>query len=136
MSYNDERSYINFTLAAQNIVSTASNAVVAGATVALLPIAEPTYICSVAGVATANVASLPAANGRFFVVVGTNTTTGGLTVPYAQSSASSGMSTFIPPVFCAAGSAFTVGLICTGTASATESACATTGVVGLGPQYV
>lgn len=135
MAYNDFRSYINSSLAAQNIIATASGQIVAGGTVALLPIAEATFICSVAGVATAT-PSAPPAGATFFVLVGTNTTTSVMKAAYAQSSASSGYGTFIPPVSVAAGSAFSVGIVATGTASATETAAATTLIVGVAPQYV
>lgn len=135
MAYDNVRSYINSSLAAQNIVATASGQIVAGGTVALLPIAEATYICSVAGVASAT-PTAPPAGVTFFVLVGTATSTSTMKVAYAQSSASSGYGTFIPPVAVAAGSAFSVGVVATGTASATETAAATTLIVGVAPQFV
>lgn len=136
MSYDDRRSYIGpATLAAQNIVSTASGAIVAGATVSLLPVAEASFITSVGGVASAT-PSTPPAGVKFFVLVGTSTTTASMTIAYAQSSASSGFGTFVPAIAVAAGSAYSVGLVATGTASATETAAATTFIVGLAPQFV
>lgn len=140
MAYTDVRSYIGpFTIAAQNAVSTASGAIVAGGTTQLLPASEATFLCSIAGVVSAT-PTTPPAGVKFFVVVGTNTTTGQITPSpastLAQSSASSAYNTFIPSVALAGGSAFTIGLVCTGTASATETIGATSVIVGLAPQFV
>jgi len=62
MSYDDRRSYLGTaTLAAQNVVMTASNAVAPGtATTANFPIAEATFLCSIAGVLTATPSNFPA----------------------------------------------------------------------------
>ena len=135
MAYDSIRSYLGtFTMAAQNAVSTASGAIVAGtATVVNIPIAEPTWLCSVAGVVTATPSSFPA-GVKPFVVIGTTTATGPTAI--AQSSGSSAYSTFVPSVAIPSGSVITVGLVSTGTASATQTIGATTVVVGIGPQFV
>lgn len=139
MAYTDIRSYLGGTIAAQNVVSTASGAIVAGATTLLLAANEPTFICSVGGVVTAT-PTAPPAGVKFFVVVGTSTTTGAATPApastLAQSSGSGAYNTFIPSVALTGGQPFTVGLVSTGTASATETIGATTVNVGLSPQYV
>lgn len=134
MSYNDQRAYIGpQTLAAQNAVASSSGAIVAGGTTALLPSAEATFICSIGMVVSAT-PTTPPAGVKPFVVVGTTTTTGPTAV--AQSSGSSAVSSFIPSVAVAAGSSFTVGFVCTGTAAATETIGAATLIIGVGPQYV
>ena len=136
MAYNDFRSYVGapVTIAAQNIIATASGQIVAGATLtALLPVAEATYVCSVAGVVTAT-PSTPPAGVKPYILSGTTTSTG--TVAFAQSSASSGVCTFSPPVALSSGSTFQVGLVATGTASATQTAGAISLVVGVAPQFV
>jgi len=137
LSYDDKRAYVgapSAAIAAQNIVSTASGAIVAGGTLsALLPVAEASFICSVAAVVTATPSS-PPAGVKPYILIGTNTTTGATS--FAQSSGSSGVCTFVPAVAVAAGSTFQIGLVATGTASATETAGAVNLVVGLGPQYV
>lgn len=140
MSYTDVRSYIGpFTLAAQNAICTASGQIIAGGTTQLLPVSEATFLCSIAGVVSAT-PTTPPAGVKFFVVVGTNTTTGQITPSpastLAQSSASAAYNTFIPSVALAGGSAYTIGLVCTGTASATETIGASTVIVGVAPQFV
>jgi len=134
MAYDSIRSYLGtFTMAAQNAVSTASGAIVAGASpVTNIPIAEPTWLCSVAGVVTATPPSFPA-GVKPYVVVGTTTSTG--TTAFAQSSGSSAYSTFVPSVAIPSG-IISVGLVSTGTASATQTIGATTVIVGIGPQFV
>src|SRR5690348_7218019 len=134
MSYDDKRSYIGPTsIAAQNCVSTASGAIVAGATVNLLPIAEASFIVSIGAVVTAT-PTTPPGGVKPFIVVGTTTTTGATAI--AQSSASSAMNTFSTPIAVSSGSVFTIGLVSTGTASATETFGATTFIIGLAPQFV
>lgn len=139
--YNDFRSYLGTaTLAAQNVVMTASGAVAPGTSVSpSFPVAEPTFLCSIAGVVTATPSSFPA-GVRPYVIVGTTTTTGNVanapTGTFAQSSNSSAFATFIPAVALAGGSSFTIGLVAVGTASATQTLGATTLIAGIGPQYV
>lgn len=141
MAYNDVRAYLGtVTLAAQNVVMTASGAVAPGtATTASIPVAEATFLCSIAGVVTATPSSFPA-GVRPYVLVGTSTTTGnialGATGTFAQSSNSSAYATFIPPVALAAGSVFNIGLVAVGTANATQTLGATTFVAGVAPQFV
>jgi hypothetical protein len=136
MGYDGARAYIGpATLAAQNIVATASGQIVAGATTSLVPVAEASFIVSIAGVASAT-PTTPPGGVTFFVLVGTSTTTSVMKTAYAQSSGSSGFGTFVPPVAVAQGSAFQVGIVSTGTASATETAAATTLIIGLAPQFV
>ena len=141
MAYNDVRSYIGTaTLAAQNVVMTASGAIAPGTAVTgIFPVAEATFLCSIAGVVTATPASFPA-GVRPYAVIGTTTSTGQIvTAPtgtFAQSSGSSAFATFIPPVALGAGSAFTLGLVAVGTASATQTLGATTLVPCVAPQYV
>lgn len=136
MAYDGERSYLSapITIAAQNAVSTASGAIVAGATLsALLAAAEATQIVSIVGVVTAT-PTTPPGGVKPFVVVGTTTTTGATAIP--QSSASSALNTFTVPIALAAAGVFQIGLVCTGTANATETIGATNLWVGLAPQFV
>jgi hypothetical protein len=141
MAYNDVRSYLGTaTLAAQNVVMTASGAVAPGTAVSgIFPVAEATFLCSIAGVVTATPSSFPA-GVRPYAIVGTTTSTGQVanapTGTFAQSSGSSAFATFIPSIALAAGSSFTIGLVAVGTASATQTLGATTLLPGVAPQYV
>ena len=143
MAYDNVRSYLGTsTIAAQAVTSTASGQVVAGATVtASIPVAEPTFLVSIAGITTSAAAGSSLAGVKYFVVVGTATTTAGhSTAPtgtLAQSSNSSAFGTFTAPVALAGGSTFTLGLV--GTATISASTNTLLGVAlnpGLAPQYV
>lgn len=137
MGYNDSRAYVGtFTLAAQNVVMTASGAIAAGTTsVTNVPVGESTYLVSVSGVVTATPSSFPA-GVKPYVVVGTTTSTGA--TAFVQTTASSACSTFNPPVSLGGvgGNIATIGLVATGTASATQTLGAITLIAGLSPQYV
>lgn len=134
MAYNDVRSYVGPTsLSAQNLVATASGQVVAGGTTNLLPNAEATFICSIGAIVTATPSNFPAGVVPY-VVIGTTTTTGKTAI--AQSSGSGAINTFVPPLALTAAQGFTLGVVGTGTASATETFAATTFIIGLAPQFV
>ena len=132
MAYDNVRSYIGYNLAAQNVVATASGQVVTNANAAYLPVAEATFVCSLAGVVTATPGS-PPSTVKYAILSGT-TTIG--TISPAQTAGSNAFSSFTPSVAVGSGGALTVSIIATGTASATETAGAINLVVGLGPQYV
>jgi hypothetical protein len=135
MAYNDQRSYFGTTsLAAQNVVMTASGAIAAGtASSAIVLTGEATFLCSITGFVTATPGSFPA-GVKPYVIVGGSTFTG--QTAYAQSSASSAVSTFLPSVALAAASQVSVGLVATGTASATQTLGGIALLLGVGPQYV
>lgn len=133
MAYDGDRSYVTSSLGAGNVVSTASGAIAASSTTVLLPSAEATFIVSIGAVVTATPSSFPA-GVKPYVVIGTTTTTGGTSIP--QSSASSALNTFNPPLALTQAQPYTIGLVGTGTASATETAGAVTFLVGLAPQFV
>lgn len=140
MSYDSIRSYIGTSsLAAQNVVMTASGAIAPGTAVATHFTSEPTFICSIAGYVTAAAASFPA-GVRFYAIVGTSTSTGLITPSPAgavlQTNSTASMNTFNPPVAVGGGAVFTVGLVATGTASATQTLSAIQMVIGVSPQYV
>ena len=140
MAYNDFRcGFGTSSLAAQNVVMTASGAIAPGTAVSgVFLTAEPGWLCSIAGYVTATPSSFPA-GVKFYVVVGTATSTGLATSPggtLAQSSASSAFNTFIPPVALAAAQPFTVGLVATGTASATQTLAGTQLAAFGAPQFV
>lgn len=137
--YDDQRSYLYGSLAAQNVVMTASGAIAPGTAVQLFSVAEATFLCSIAGVVTATPSSFPA-GVRGYVIVGTTTTTAQVanlpTNTIAQSTGSAAFGTFVPSVPIAAGTPFNVGLVAVGTASATQTLGGTILTVGIGPQYV
>lgn len=140
MAYNDQRAYIGTaSLAAQNAVFTASGAIAAGTTAAIFFTSEPTYICSIAGYISSAASSFPS-TVKFYVLVGTNTTTGQITPSPAgavlQTNSTASFNTFNPPVAVAGGSVFSVGMVATGTASATQTLSAIQIIAGVGPQYV
>lgn len=132
MAYDAERSYISGALAAQNLIATASNHVPAGTTGLYLPVAEATFVCSLAGVVT--VASSNLAGTIKYAVLSGTTTIG--TIAPAQTAGSSAFATFTPPVAVGSGSTLLVQALGTGTASATETASALNLIVGVAPQYV
>lgn len=132
MAYNDVRAYLTGTLAATALTATASNHVVTVANAIYLPIAEATFVVSAAVAITASPSS-QAGTIKYAVLSGT-TTIGTVTV--AQTAGSSAMTTFSTPVAVGSGSALTVSVIGTGTASATETAGAVWLAIGLAPQYV
>lgn len=135
MAYNDQRSYFGTTsLAAQNVVMTASGAIAAGtASSANVLTGEATFLCSITGNVTATPSSFPA-GVKPYVIIATTTYTG--QNAYAQSSGSCAVSSFNPPVPLPAASLVSVGLVATGTASATQTLGATALLLGVGPQYV
>lgn len=140
MAYDGVRSYLGTSsLAAQNVVMTASGAIAPGTAVATHFSAEPTFICSIAGYVTAAASSFPA-GVRYYVVVGTSTSTGLATPSPAgfvlQTASTASLSTFVPPVAVGGATVFTVGLVSTGTASATQTLSAIQTVIGVAPQYV
>lgn len=132
MAYDGVRSYLTYNLAAQNIIATASNHVVTDANTIYIPVAEATFVCSLAGVITATPSNV-AATVKYAVLSGT-TTIG--TITPAQTAGSSAFSTFVPPVAVGSGGALTISVIGTGTASATETTGAINLAVGIAPQYV
>lgn len=132
MAYDGVRSYLNVNLAAQNIIATASNHVVTDANTVYIPVGEATFICSLAGVITASPSNV-ASTIKYAVLSGT-TTIG--TIAPLQTAGSSAFSTFVPPVAVGSGSALTISVIGTGTASATETAGGINIAVGVAPQYV
>jgi len=137
MAYDDKRAYVGtFTLAAQNVVMTASGAIAPGTTsITNVPAGESTYLVSVCGVVTATPSAFPA-GVRAYAVVGTATSTG--TGFITQTTASGFVCTFIPPVALGSvgGNVATIGLVATGTASATQTLAATTLIAGFAPQFV
>jgi len=113
---------------------TASGAIAPGTAVTgNIVVGEATFLCSITGVVTATPASFPA-GVKPYVIVGTTTSTGQIAI--AQSSASGAVSTFNPPVALPAASFITVGLVATGTASATQTLGGTSLLVGVNPQFV
>lgn len=135
MAYNDSRSYLGTSsLAAQNVVMTASGQVAAGtASTAGILTGEATFLCSITGYVTATPSSFPAGVKPYVIVSATTYT--GLTA-FAQSSGSASVSTFLPSVPLPAASFFAVGLVATGTASATQTLGGVALLPGLAPQYV
>lgn len=135
MAYDSIRSYLGTSsLAAQNVVMTASGAVAPGTAVTgNIVVGEATFLCSITGYVTATPSSFPA-GVKPYVIVGTSTFTGQNAV--AQSSASAVVSSFIPPVALPQASGITVGLVATGTASATQTLGGTSLLIGVAPQYV
>lgn len=135
MSYDGVRSYLGTSsLAAQNVVMTASGAIAPGTAVTgNIVVGEATFLVSITGVVTATPSSFPA-GVKPYVISGTTTSTGALAI--AQSSASGAVSTFNPPVALPASSFITVGLVATGTASATQTLGGTSLLLGVAPQFV
>ena len=132
MAYDNVRSYLDSTIAAQNVIATASGQVVTVASAAFYPIAEATFVCSIAGVITATPSNFPA-TCKYAVLSGT-TTIGSITP--TQAVGSSAFATIVPPVAVAQAGVLTVSIVSTGTASATETAGAISLSVGLAPQFV
>lgn len=147
MAYNDFRSYYSTaTLAAQNVVMSASNAIAPGtATTAVFPVAEATYLCSIAGIVTATPSAFPKGVTPYAVIqnaagVVQSTATGQVTTAptgtLGQAANSSAFCTFVPSVALAAGFGISIGLVATGTANATQTLGATTFIIGVAPQFV
>jgi hypothetical protein len=132
MGYTDDRSYINAAVAAQNVVSTASAAVVTSTNVQYFIAAEATFLCSIAGVITATPSS-PPSTVKYAILSGT-TTLGSITP--GQTVGTGAFSTVVPPVAISSGGILTLSIVSTGTASATETAGAIYIVLGLAPQFV
>lgn len=136
MAYNDQRSYIGTgTLAAQNVVSTASGAIVVGTTsLTNLPTAEPTFLCSVAAMPTS---ATTCGQVKPYAIIGGSTYTGGPFLPAIVTSGTGAFSTFIPSIAIAGGAGIvTLGIVATGTASATQTLGALNVAVGVAPQFV
>jgi len=133
MAYDGDHSFLGtFSLAAANVVSTASGQVVAATTVlSYIPIPEATFLCSIAFVPTATPSS-PPAGVKPFILSGTTTTTGSTAITVTSGAFT--QNTFIPNVSVAAG-VITIGLVQTGTASGTGTAPGGTFILSLGPQY-
>jgi hypothetical protein len=138
MPYDGVRSYIGtFTLAAQNVVMTASGAVAIGTTsLTNIPTGEATYIASICGLVTATPSAFPAGVKPYIVTVnGTTTATATGATAFVQTTLSNASSVFNPPA-AVSGNIAVLGLVATGTASATQTLAATTLLVGLGPQFL
>lgn len=135
MSYDGVRSYLGTSsLAAQNVVMTASGAVAPGTAVTgVIVVGEPTFLVGITGFTTATPSAFPA-GVKPYIISGTTTSTGNNA--YAQSSASCAYSTFSPPIALPGNSSITVGLVATGTASATQTLGGTSFLLSVGPQYV
>jgi len=119
---------------------TASGAIAPGTTSLVnIPVGNSTFLTSICGVVTATPAGFPAGVKPYVVIVnGTTTSSSTGQTSIIQTTASGFASAFIPPVaFGSAGSYIAqLGLVATGTASATQTLAATTFLVGVGPQYV
>jgi hypothetical protein len=147
MAYNDIRSYIGpINIAAQNVVSTASAAVAQTTTTAYFPVAESTFLVSLAGCASGAASSNLVSNASLFALV---YTTSGTTTATATSAAlnftaanqaaapvPSQVSTNIPSIAAPAGAVIAIITKGTGTASATETVSALNVIIGVAPQYV
>ena len=135
MAYDSVRGYLSTTsLAAQNVVMTASGQVAAGtASTAGVLTGEATFLCSITGYVTATPSSFPA-GVKPYVIISTTTYTG--QTAFAQSSGSAAVSAFNPPVPLPAASFFSVGLVATGTASATQTLGGVALLPAIGPQFV
>lgn len=132
MSYDGERAYLGtFSLAAANVIGTASGQVVAATTTLNCPIPEATFLCSIAAFVTAT-PTAPPAGVKPFIVSGTTTTTGSTAL--TVSSASFAQNTFIPNVSVASG-ALSIGLVQTSTVSGTMTAPGVLLVLSFAPQY-
>jgi hypothetical protein len=137
MPYDGVRPYIGtFTLAAQNVVMTASGAVAIGTTsLTNIPTGEATFLASICGLVTATPSAFPAGVKPYVVTVqGTTTATFTGATALVQTTLSNAASAFNPPVPLP-GYIAVLGLVATGTASATQTLAATTLLVGIGPQY-
>lgn len=137
MAYNDQRVYIGtLSAAAQNIVSTASGAIVVGTGTlgSNIPTGEATFLCSITALATS--AAPTCGQMKSYAIISGSTYTGGPFIP-TLASAAGGVSTFIPSIAIGAGVGITaIGIVATGTASATQTAPAVVGLVGVAPQFV
>lgn len=137
MPYDGVRAYIGtFTLAAQNVVMTASGAIAIGTTsLTNIPTGEATFVASICGLVTATPSSFPAGVKPYIVTVnGTTTATTTGQTAFVQTTLSNAVSSFSPPAP-VSGNIAVLGLVSTGTASATQTLAATTFLVGIGPQY-
>lgn len=132
MSYNDQRAYIDGTFGNQNVIATASTQVVTNSNVIYLPVNEASFVCSICAVANASPSNAPS-TVKYAVLTGT-TTIG--SVSPAQTAGSVAFTTISPPVAVGSGSALTISIIATGTASATETAAGVNIQCGLAPQFV
>jgi hypothetical protein len=136
MAYNDSRAYIGTgTLAAQSVASTASGAVVVGTTsLTNIPTGEATFLCSIAAMPTS---ATTVGQVKPYALIAGTTYTGGAFTPAIVSSGTGAFSTFVPSIPIAAGAGITtIGIVATGTASATQTFGAINFAVGVAPQYV
>ena len=135
MSYDDKRSYLNAILVAQNVIATASAQVVTSTQNAVyIPIAEATFITSLACVCTVASSNFP--TGVKLALYQTNTTLIGTTAALVQTANAMATGTFNPPVAVPAGTWLNLLWLSTGTASATESCSAVNVTIGMAPQFV
>lgn len=135
MAYDDKRSYVNATLVAQNVIATASAQVVTSTQNAVyIPIAEATFITSLAAICTVASSNFP--TGVKLLLLQTNTTTIGATGALVQTANAMATFTLNPPVAVPANTWLNLVWIATGTASATESCSAVNVVIGMAPQFV
>jgi hypothetical protein len=134
MAYDGVRSYLGTSsLAAQNVVMTASGAIAPGTAVSgVIVVGEPTWLVGITGYVTATPSAFPA-GVKPYVIVGTTTSTGNNA--YAQSSASCAYSTFNPPIALPGNSGITLGLVATGTANATQTLGGTSFLLSVAPQF-
>lgn len=132
MAYDSDRSYISANVPAQSLVSTASGAVVTNTNATQIPIAEATFVCSIAGVVVSSSGS-QASTIKYAVLSGT-TTLGSITPGSTQGAVA--FSSVSPNVAVGSGVALSVSVIGTGTASATQTASQINLIVGVAPQYV
>lgn len=132
MAYNDVRSYLSGTFAAQSLTATASNHVVTVANLGYLPVSEATFVVSIAAVVTASPSNV-ASTVKYALLSGT--TTIGTLAP-ALTAGSNAFTTFTSPTAIGSGGFLTWSVIGTGTASAVETSGAIQFSVGLAPQFV
>ena len=144
MAYDGVRSYVNASLVAQNVVSTASGAIATTTTIGYVPVGEPSFLVSLAGCVSGAASSNLVSNAAVYPVVynisgTTTTTTTGQACNFsaANLAAAKGafgtMTTSLPVQSGLPVQLITLG---TGTASATETVSALSIIVGFAPQYV
>lgn len=134
MAYDGVRSYLTGTLAAQNLIATASAQVITSTQNAIyIPISEPTTIVSIAGCVTA--ASSNLGSTMTYQLYQTGTTSIGSIAP-VQTANAVGTTTLRPGIAVPGGTWLSFFIVGTGTASATETASAITFTIGVAPQFV
>lgn len=124
------------TVAAQNIISTASNHVATSTlNAAVIPIAEATFLTSIAAVCTAS-SGTQGPVGLKAVIFQTNTTSLGQLVTSTETLNQLSSATFNPPVAISANTWLNIRWVATGTASETNTASAHNFILGISPQFV